>query len=230
MKQLALALMIALFLTACGAQTGGGGDTAATPTPDSPAGQTDGQTGDLSGSGPVLIAYFSVPETDGTDTVSSASRVLTDDGTVGNTQFIAQAIQQEVGGDLFAIQTVQPYPGTHEALLDYVREEMQQDGRPALAHSVENIEQYDVIFLGYPIWNADLPMPLYTFLEQYDLAGKTIIPFATHGGSGLAGTAATIQSLQPDASVVEDGLALARGDVAGAAQQAMDWAAGFHLS
>ena len=95
MKQLALALMIALFLTACGAQTGGGGDTAATPTPDSPAGQTDGQTGDLSGSGPVLIAYFSVPETDGTDTVSSASRVLTDDGTVGNTQFIAQAIQQE---------------------------------------------------------------------------------------------------------------------------------------
>ena len=149
-------------------------------------------------------------ETDGTDTVASASRVATQDGVVGNCQFIAQAIQQAVGGDLFAIETVQEYPGTHQPLLDFAYAELRQDARPELSSEIENPDDYSVIFLGYPNWNADLPMPLYTFLETYDLSGKTIIPFVTHGGSGFSQTVSTIANLQPDAvaqasRVVENG-------------------------
>ena len=180
--------------------------------------------------GGFLIAYFGVPETDGTDTVANASRVATQDGVVGNTQFIAQAIQQAVGGDLFAIETVQEYPGTHAPLLEFAYNELREDARPELAGQIENLDQYDVIFLGYPNWNADLPMPLYTFLESYDFAGKTIVPFVTHGGSGFSRTISTIQSLQPEATVLEDGFSVARSNMATSAQAAMDWASGLNMA
>ena len=171
-----------------------------------------------------------MPETDGTDTVANASRVATEDGVVGNTQFIAQAIQQAVGGDLFAIETVQEYPGTHDPLLEFAYNELREDARPELASQIENLDQYDVIFLGYPNWNADLPMPLYTFLESYDFAGKTIVPFVTHGGSGFSRTISTIQSLQPEATVLEDGFSVARSNMATSAQAAMDWASGLNMA
>ena len=223
MKRLFSALTAAalLALAACG-------QAAADPAPDpqppeqstAPAAGTDtANTG-----ANILIAYFTVPETDDVDTVSSASRVATDNGVVGNTQFIAQAIQQAVGGDLFAIETVQQYPGTHDELLDFAYNELRENARPELSSQIENLDDYDTIFLGYPNWNSDLPMPLYTFLESYDFSGKTIIPFVTHGGSGFSRTVSTIQELQPEAAVSEDGLSISRGDVADAAQQAMDWA------
>ena len=87
-----------------------------------------------------------------------------------------------------------------------------------------------MIFLGYPNWNADLPMPLYTFLESYDFAGKTIVPFVTHGGSGFSRTISTIQSLQPEATVLEDGFSVARSNMATSAQAAMDWASGLNMA
>lgn len=223
MKRLFSALTAAalLVLTACG-------QTAADPAPDpQPPAQS---TAPAAGTDPadaganVLIAYFTVPETDDVDTVSSASRVATDNGVVGNTQFIAQAIQQAVDGDLFAIETVQQYPGTHDELLDFAYNELREYARPELTSQIENLDDYDTIFLGYPNWNSDLPMPLYTFLESYDFSGKTIIPFVTHGGSGFSRTVSTIQKLQPEAAVIEDGLSISRGDVADAAQQAMEWA------
>ena len=107
------------------------------------------------------------------------------DGEVlGNTQYIAQLIRPtETGGDLFRIETVQEYPGSHDALLDYAYNELTENARPELASQIENPDSYDVIFLGYPNWNSDLPMPLYSFLEEYDFSGKAIIPFTTHGGS-----------------------------------------------
>lgn len=89
---------------------------------------------------------------------------------------------------------------------------------------------YDVIFLGFPNWNADLPMPLYTFLEEYDFSGKTIIPFTTHGGSGFSRTIQTIQELQPDANVISDGLSISRNSVAGAESEVVDWVNGLNLS
>ncbi|MBS4933235.1 MAG: flavodoxin [Clostridiales bacterium] len=171
----------------------------------------------------ILIAYFSVPETDGVDTVAGASRVIVDSEVLGNNQYIAQLIQQEVGGDLFRIETVQEYPGTHEALLEFVYNELSDNARPELATQIENFDSYDVIFLGYPNWNSDLPMPLYTFLEQYDFNGKTIIPFTTHGGSGFSRTVQTIEELQPGATVVEDALSISRNHVPEAQNDVASW-------
>ncbi len=108
-------------------------------------------------------------------------------------------------------------------------EELADDARPELASQIENLDSYDVIFMGYPNWNSDLPMPLYTFLEEYDFSGKTIIPFTTHGGSGFSGTIRTIQELQPDATVSEDGLSISRNSVPDAQGNVADWIAGLNL-
>lgn len=181
------------------------------------------------GGGNILVAYFSVMETDGVDTVAGASRVAVDGEVLGNNQYIAQIIQQQVGGDLFSIETVQEYPTTHEPLLDFAYEEKADNARPELATHIENPDSYDVIFLGFPNWNADLPMPLYTFLEEYDFSGKTIIPFTTHGGSGFSRTIQTIAELQPGAEVLTDGLSISRNSVSGAESEVIDWVNGLDL-
>lgn len=178
----------------------------------------------------ILIAYFSVMETDGVDTVAGASRVAVDGDTLGNNEYIAQLIQQETGGDLFSIETVQDYPTTHDPLLDFAYEEKEENARPELATQIENLDDYDIIFLGYPNWNADLPMPLYTFLEEYDFSGKTIIPFTTHGGSGFSRTIQTISELQPNATVVSDGLSISRNSVPDAESDVADWVNGLDLN
>ena len=184
-----------------------------------------------SGSGQnILIAYFSVPETDGVDTVAGASRVAVNGEVLGNSQYIAQLIQQETGGDLFSIETVQEYPSTHDALLEFAYNELTKNARPELASQIQQPERYDIIFLGYPNWNADLPMPLYTFLESYDFSGKTIVPFTTHGGSGFSRTIQTIQELQPNATVVEDGLSISRNSVPDAQGDVVNWVAGLGLA
>lgn len=180
--------------------------------------------------GNVLIAYFSVPETDGVDAVAGASRVVVDGEVLGNNQYVAQLIQQEVGGDLFRIETVQAYPGSHEPLLEFAYNEKADNARPELAALIENPDSYSVIFLGYPNWNADLPMPLYSFLEAYDFSGKTIIPFTVHGGSGFSRTIRTIQELQPNASVVEEGLSISRNSVQDAQREVADWIASLNVA
>lgn len=176
-----------------------------------------------------MIAYFSVPETDGTDTSASASRVADGGEVYGNTQYIAQLIQEGTGGDLFEIRTVQEYPGTHQELLDYAYNELREDARPELESKIENLDNYDTIFIGYPNWNAELPMPMYTFFEEYDFSGKTIIPFVTHGGSGFSRTVSTIEELEPDASVVSDGLSVSRNSAADARDTVSEWIQGLNL-
>ena len=171
----------------------------------------------------ILIAYFSVMETDGVDTVGGASRVAADGELLGNNEYVAKLIQKETDGDLFAIKTVQDYPTTHEPLLQFAYDEKAKNARPELSTHIDHLDQYDTIFLGYPNWNADLPMPLYTFLEEYDFAGKTIIPFNTHGGSGFSRTISTIKSLQPDAEVVDDGLSISRNSLDKAPSQVSKW-------
>ena len=171
----------------------------------------------------ILIAYFTVPETDGVDAVASASRVVTADGLMGNTQFIATEIQKNLGGELFAIETEQEYPGTHDKLLDFAYNEKSDNARPKLATHIDNLDDYDYIFVGYPNWNADLPMPLYSFFEEYDFSGKTIIPFVTHGGSGFSGTINTIKKLEPDATVIESGLSISRNNVSKAQSDIKQW-------
>ena len=191
---------------------------------------SDSEQGDsAAASSNILIAYFSVPETDGVDAVAGASRVVVDGEVLGNTQYIAQLIQQQTGGDLFRIETVQKYPGSHDPLLEFAYNERAEGARPELAAQMENLDSYDIIFLGYPNWNADLPMPLYTLLEQTDLSGKTIVPFTTHGGSGFSRTIQTIQELQPNATVVSDGLSISRNSVAQAEGDVASWVSGLGL-
>lgn len=180
----------------------------------------------------ILIAYFTMPEDvdpAGADAVAGASIVVRDGEILGNVEYMAQTIQQAVGGDLLRIETVEEYPLEHEALVDFAAEEQEAGARPALATQIENLEQYDTIFLGYPNWWGDMPQALYTFLESYDLSGKTIIPFCPHGGSGFSRTQSTIAELQPNATVREDGLTLSRNDVADSAEQVTAWAQGLGL-
>lgn len=225
-----LSAVIAFSLVACGSSGGNTDDQTSSPaaTSESSSQQTS-QSGSASATGNILIAYFSVPETDGVDTVAGASRVVVDGQVLGNNQYIANLIQQQTGGELFRIETVQEYPGSHDALLEFAYEERADDARPELSSQVENMDSYDTIFLGYPNWNSDLPMPLYTFLEQYDLSGKTIIPFTVHGGSGFSRTISTIQELQPGARVIEDGLSVSRNNVPDAESEVTQWLDGLNL-
>lgn len=174
----------------------------------------------------ILVAYFSMPETDGTDTVAGASRVVVDGALHGNTQYLAELIQERAGGELFPIETVEAYPGLHEPLVDQAAEEQSAGARPELASRIENLDNYDVIFLGFPNWWADLPMPLYTFLEEYDFSGKTVIPFNSHGGSRFSGTIGIIQRLQPGAEVITDGYTISRNDVGAAESSLSEWLTG----
>lgn len=185
---------------------------------------TDNQESNMSDNGSkILITYFTVPEADGVDTVAGASRVASESGVVGNTEFIANEVQKNIGGDLFKIETVQTYPNTHDDLLEFAYNEKNEDARPALISKIENMDDYDVVFVGYPNWNADLPMPLYTFFDEYDFSGKTIIPFVTHGGSSFSATINTIKELEPNAVVVEEGLSVSRNNIANAESDVKEW-------
>lgn len=105
----------------------------------------------------------------------------------GNTALMAEMIAEETGGDLFEIKPKEAYPERVSDVLRIARQEQKANARPALAENLENLADYDVIFLGYPIWCSDLPMPVYTFLEANDFTGKTIIPFATSLSDRLTG-------------------------------------------
>lgn len=140
----------------------------------------------------------------------------------GNTETVANYIHEEIGGDIVKLETVQTYPEDYDELVDYAREEQRDNTRPELETTIENIEQYDTIFLGYPNWWGDMPMPIYSFLDQYDLSNKTIAPFMTHGGSGLSGTSANIANEDPDA-VVTEGLAINGDDVDDCQDEVNEW-------
>ena len=130
----------------------------------------------------------------------------------GNTAMMAAVIAGLTGGDLFEIQTVTPYPEDYASMLQVAQEEIDTDARPALAAQVENMADYDVIFIGYPIWHGRMPQAIYTFIESHDLTGKTVIPFNTHEGSGQSGTQRVIEAALPGSTVLQ-GLAI-QGKVA----------------
>ncbi len=121
----------------------------------------------------------------------------------GNTESVAERIAERTGADVFEIVTVQDYPEDYNELLDFARNEQRENARPELAEHIEDMDIYDVIFLGYPNWWGDMPMPLYSFLDEYDLSGKTIMPFVTSGGSGFSRTIRSIEDAEPDATVLE---------------------------
>lgn len=140
----------------------------------------------------------------------------------GNTEKVANIIHDNVGGDIIKLETVEEYPSDYDELVDYAQEEQQENARPELSTKIDDIEAYDIIFLGYPNWWGDMPMPIYTFLEEYDLREKTIAPFITHGGSGLSNTPENIQGEEPEATVTE-GLAIYGSDARDSESDVTNW-------
>lgn len=126
----------------------------------------------------------------------------------GNTAVIAGYIKEKVNADVFEISPVNPYPEGYNDTLDIVQHERYNNERPEFKGAIENFDQYDTVFLGYPIWYGGLPKIMYTFLEKYDMSGKTVIPFSTHGGSGWGSTKTELNTLCPNAEFA-DGFSIA---------------------
>lgn len=155
----------------------------------------------------ILIAYFTrLGNTDfpnDVDAVTSASLLVKDGALVGNTQYIGNLIQQNMGGDMFLIQTSEKYPADYDETVEQGKRENDEKVRLALDSHAEKLDNYDVIFLGFPNWWNDMPMAVYSFLDEYDLSGKTIVPFCTSGGSGFSRSIDTIRGLEPGATVLD---------------------------
>ena len=111
----------------------------------------------------------------------------------GSTEIVAEMIAKEIGADLFKIEPVNSYPVNYDETVRIARDEKRNNSRPKIKNKVKNLKDYDVVFLGYPIWHGDLPMAVYTFFDENNLSGKTIILFSTNEGSGLADTVDTIK-------------------------------------
>jgi len=176
----------------------------------------------LSKDAKVLVAYFTVPEADGVDASSGASRIIDNGHLYGNTEYVARIVSEATGGDLFAIKTVQTYPGGHKELVDAAKKEAEAKIRPELFSHIRNLKDYDVVFVGYPNWWYDMPMPLYTFFEEYDFSGKTVIPFCTHGGSRFSQSVKTITELEKNATVIQ-GPSVSRDNMATAKDNVLKW-------
>lgn len=166
--------------------------------------------------GRAVVVYFTYPENSslpvGMDASASMSLTRTAGGNVGNTAVLAQMIASRTGADLFSVVTEKKYPANYNDTVAVGKEEQAAGARPALSSKLEGLADYDTVFLGYPNWWGDMPMAMYTFLDAYDLSGKTILPFATSGGSGLSRTVSAIRNAEPGADVKE-GLAVYQTDV-----------------
>lgn len=134
----------------------------------------------------------------------------------GNTHIVAEMIAGKTGADIFQIETVKPYPDEYKACVEIAKAEKESNARPEIKGDVK-VEDYDIIFLGYPNWWGDMPMAVYTFIEKHDWQGKTVIPFCTHEGSGLGSTGNKIEQACKG-SIVQKGLAM-RGKTAQNSQE-----------
>lgn len=163
----------------------------------------------------VLIAYFSHA---GENYVNGAMKKLE----IGNSKVAAEMISEITGGDLFFIDTKYKYPDNHMEKINIAKKELQENARPELTEKVPDIKKYDNIFLCYPNWWGTCPMAVFTFLQEYDLTGKTIAPLCTHEGSGLSNSVKDIAKLCPD-SIVTKGLAVQGGKVSSAMSIISNW-------
>lgn len=174
----------------------------------------------------ILVAYFSrVGNTEwenGVDAVASASLNIENGEYVGNAEILAKMVQEATGGDLFLIQTEKTYPSDYRETTDEAKAEQNNDARPILSSHVENMDKYDTVILIYPNWWGTLPQPLFSFLEEYDFTGKTILPLCTHEGSRMGSSESDIRSLCPNAALL-DGLAVRGSSVSSAQSDVEKW-------
>ena len=205
----ALCVLVLLSLTACG----GAGDPAGSAPQDSPsipqpvqptrpADETQPEEVEQN----ILIAYFTWAENTVVEDPAAVDVDATTSASVlapGHVAQMAAWIQEETGGDLFSIVTTEPYSSDYDECLDRTADEKADNARPALLNLVDNMADYDVIFLGYPDWWYTCPMAIHSFLDSYDFTGKTVIPFCAHGTSGLASSVRDIEATLPGVTVLE---------------------------
>ncbi len=180
----------------------------------------------FSASAKSLVVYFSVPEstkTSGLTRNEENSLVVVNGKALGNVQYVASLIAEETGADIFRLEPKDAYPTDHAALLNRAAREQRANARPEIRGKISDFESYDTVFVGYPIWNADLPPVLYSFFDAYDLVGKKIVPFTVHGGSGLAGTPRTIARLEPKAGVEQNAFSESRNTVDSCKARVESW-------
>ena len=204
MKKIILILTaVFMFLTLTGC---GGGEKKAEKKEAAPAAKptetvtkkAEAAPAPAAGGKKILVAYFSrTGEEYGVGVI-----------TKGNTAVVADAIAEITGGDKFEIKTVKPYPHDYRETTDIAKKEQQDNARPEIVGKPANLQDYDTVFLGYPIWWSDLPMAVYTFLENNDFNGKTIIPFCTSAGSYMTGKESRIPDHAKGAAVLNKGLGL----------------------
>lgn len=184
----------------------------------------EAEEGGSASNGNVLVAYFSWADNavlaDDVDAVSSPSVIPP-----GNVQQLAGWVQEETGGDLFSIRVTDPYPSDWDECLDRANQERGENARPELEERVENLDDYDTVFLGYPNWWYGVPMPLLTFLEENDLSGKQVYLFCSHGTGGLANSVEIITEAAPDAVILDNIFDCYEEDAASSREDIQNWVA-----
>ena len=176
----------------------------------------------------ILIAYFTWaentsvadPDSVDVDAITSASVLIP-----GNVGLLAQWIEEETGGDKFSIITEEPYSSDYDTCLNRAIEEHDDNARPAIQGNIENMGDYDIVFLGFPNWWYSCPMAILTFIEKYDLSGKTIIPFCSHGTGGFAASLRDIGNVLPDDCTVLEEFGAYRPEVAQSKDELLAWIA-----
>lgn len=175
----------------------------------------------------ILITYFSLGRNaeyaDDIDASTSASLVMDGEEMVGTTEYVARLIQDNVGGDLHSIITVEPYPADFDTVVDQNHEEMNVGTLPELVASDLDVSQYETVFIGYPVWATNAPQAIFSFLSQYDLSGKTVIPFCTHDGYGAGSSYSDIAEAIDGEAAFLDGLAIEAPDVPESADTVASW-------
>lgn len=190
------------------------------------------QNTDENESSNILVAYFTWADNTVVADPSSVDVDATTSASVlapGNAAKLASWIQQEVGGDLHSIVVEEPYSSDYDECLDRAADEKAENARPALASHVDNMEDYDIVFLGFPNWWYTLPMPVLTFVEEYDWSGKTVVPFVTHGTGGLSSTIRDLTAALPEDVTILEPIGVYRPEVDASQSAIQEWIAGLDL-
>lgn len=174
----------------------------------------------------ILIAYFTWAENtyvENPDDVDIDAETSASVLPPGNAAKLAGWIQEETGGDLFSIVVTEPYSSDYDECLDRAADEKADHARPQLLFHVDNMEDYDIVFLGFPNWWYTVPMAVQSFLEEYDFSGKTVIPFVTHGTGGLSSTVNDVTAALPDSATVLEPVGVYRPEVDESRQKIQEW-------
>lgn len=147
----------------------------------------------------------------------------------GNTRRLAGFIHDRVGGRMIELRTEKPYPEDYDAVVDEAKKEQEANARPAITTTLDGLDTIDTVFIGYPNWWGTLPMPFFTLLERYPMAGKTVIPFCTHEGSRFGRSERDLRSLCPQARLLE-GFEVRGSRVSGAEKDVAEWLTGLGLT